>query len=213
MYNISNNNMYIDGRHGKYDNKVTNPSVKYGRNAVDNFYSYFEKPLMNDIKQLSEKHNFSNLEEKANNILNKNNGYLKSLPTFEFEYRYMPTKSIDKLAVLGAAYEELQTKEISIEELNKKFAPSKEFTSEGLDLNNDGKVDIAEYGTSILAADMLSKSNIPEMKNIDGTINTKGLNNVLAYAHYSNKEAAKNLYTSIYNQANLGSSLNEFSPD
>ena len=48
MYEVKNGITKIDGSKGKYDNTVTNPSVKYGRNAVNNFYSYLEAPIVND---------------------------------------------------------------------------------------------------------------------------------------------------------------------
>ena len=38
----------INGANGKYDSKVSDPSVKYGRNAVENHISYMEAPLVND---------------------------------------------------------------------------------------------------------------------------------------------------------------------
>ena len=47
MLEMNNNIAKIDGSKGKYDNKVSNPSVRYGRNAVDNLYSYLEQPITN----------------------------------------------------------------------------------------------------------------------------------------------------------------------
>ena len=38
----------INGNNGKYDGKVTDSSVRYGRNAVENHLTYLEKPLAND---------------------------------------------------------------------------------------------------------------------------------------------------------------------
>ena len=123
----------------------------------------------------------------------------------------MPTGSVDKMALLGAAYEEMgKVKELDVKELDSKFAPDSTFTSEPLDINKDGKVDIAEYSSSILAADMLSKSDTPDPANIDGTINRKGFNAVLAYTQKSNAAAAAALYSKIYNNYNLGEAKKEF---
>ena len=112
---------------------------------------------------------------------------------------------IDKKALLGAAFEEMEKrKEISIDELDWKYAPNNEYTFAGMDINGDKKVDNPEYATSILAADMLGKSDIPDTNNIDGTINATGLNAVMEYAKKSNIDAAKALYSNIYNKYNLG---------
>ena len=82
-----------------------------------------------------------------------------------------------------------------------------------MDLNNDGKVDVAEYGSSILAADMLSKSETPNPANVDGTINKKGFDAVLSYTQKSNIAAATKLYSNIYNTYNLGEAQKDFKAD
>ena len=80
-------------------------------------------------------------------------------------------------------------------------------------MNNDGKVDIAEYGSSILAADMLSKADTPNPANVDGTINKKGFDAVLAYTQKSNATEAAKLYSNIYNTYNLGEAQKDFKAD
>ena len=41
MFEVNNGTANINGAQGKYDEKtVTNPSVRYGRNVVDNYYSF-----------------------------------------------------------------------------------------------------------------------------------------------------------------------------
>ena len=42
MFEVNNGIVKIDGSKGKYDGKVTDPSVRYGRNAVENYYTYLE---------------------------------------------------------------------------------------------------------------------------------------------------------------------------
>ena len=61
MYSVSGNLAKIDGRHGKYDGKVNDVDVRYGRNANDNYKTYIQ-----DIGNHS-----------------------KQVP-LQFEYRYMP---------------------------------------------------------------------------------------------------------------------------
>lgn len=221
MFDVSNGMVKIDGSNGKYDSKVTDPSVRYGRNAVENYYTYIEQPVVNDRMTPAPILDFGlnpdaaeKNADKLDKFLKENDEYLRALPPLEFEYRYMPKTDkgqIDKKAVLGAAYEEMgKTKEISVKEMDYRFAPDDNFTSKALDINNDGKIDIAEYGSSILAADMLSKSETPNTANIDGTINKKGFDAVLAYTQKSKAEAAAKLYSNIYNTYNLGDTLKDF---
>ena len=218
MLKVQNGIAKIDGSKGKYDGKVTNPSVKYGRNAVENYFTYLEQPIVADPMNTAPILDFGlspdaskNNADKLEKFLKENDEYLNALPPLEFEYRYMPTGSVDKMALLGAAYEEMgKVKELDVKELDSKFAPDSTFTSEPLDINKDGKVDIAEYSSSILAADMLSKSDTPDPANIDGTINRKGFNAVLAYTQKNNAAAAAALYSKIYNNYNLGEAKKEF---
>lgn len=218
MFEVNNGVAKINGTNGKYDGKVTDPSVRYGRNAVENYYTYLENPIVEDKMTTAPILDFSlnpnasdNNADKLNKFLKENDEYLRALPPLKYEYRYMPQGPINTKALLGAAYEEMGgKKELSVEELDSKFAPDASFTSKALDLNNDGKVDIGEYSTSILAADMLSKSDTLDIKNIDGTINNKGFNAVLAYTQKSNAAAATKLYSNIYNTCNLGDAQKDF---
>lgn len=213
MFDVNNGVAKIDGAKGKYDNKTKDDSVRYGRNAVENLYTYMEHPLVTDKMTTAPILDFSlNPDAAQNNIdkldkfLKENDEYLKALPPLEFEYRYMPKLpkgQVDKKAVLGAAYEEMGgVNELTVKELDSEFAPDKTYSSKALDINNDGKIDTAEYGSSILAADMLSKPGIPDPSNINGTINKKGLDAVLAYSQKSNAEAAIKMYSALYNKLN-----------
>lgn len=217
MFEVNNGVVNINGAQGKYggkydDRKVADPSERYGRNAVENLYTYAEHPIVTDNMNLPPilgvNENINNADAKLNEFLKANDEYLKALPPLEFEYRYMPQMpkgQIDKKAVLGAAFEEMgRVHEMSVEEMDYRFAPDDSFTSRALDINKDGKIDKGEYATSILAADMLSKSETPDTANIDGTINKKGFDAVLAYTQKSRAEAAAKLYSNIYNTYNLG---------
>ena len=101
---------------------------------------------------------------------------------------------------------------LSVEELDSRFAPNENFSSKALDINNDGKVDIAEYASNLVAADMLSKSDTPDFNNIDGTINKSGFDAVLAYTQKAKANAARALYSSIYDTYNLDNAKKEFKP-
>lgn len=215
MFEVNNGVVKINGAQGKYDGKVTDPSERYGRNAVENYYTYVEQPIVTDKMNTAPILDFGinpNADEanadKLNKFLKENDEYLKALPPLEFEYRYMPQMpkgQIDKKALLGAAYEEMDgVNEMSVEEMDDRFAPDESFTSQALDINKDGKIDNGEYATSILAADMLSKSDTPNPENIDGTINKNGFNAVLAYTQKSKAAAAAALYSKIYDTYNLG---------
>ena len=116
---------------------------------------------------------------------------------------------IDTNALFGTAYEEMgRRKEINVKEMNDVLGVN----SNPIDINKNGKIDIAEYSTTILTADMLSKSDTPDINNIDGTINNKGLSKVYEYTQKSNAQAATQLYSSLYNQFNLGEEAKKFNP-
>ena len=115
---------------------------------------------------------------------------------------------------MGAAYEEMGKKQnVDVKEIEGMYGTDSALTTKPLDLNNDGKIDVGEYSSSILAADMLSKSPEPDMNNIDGTINNKGYDAVLEYTKKSNSEAASKLYSNIYNNFELGNAAKEFKPE
>lgn len=227
MFEVNNGIANIDGAKGKYNsNNVANPSVEYGRNAVNNYYSYLEQPLVNQDNTpapildfgINNPNAAEENAEKIEKLIEHNDEYFKSLPPLEYEYRYMPNihkkGEIDKDALMGAAYEEMgRRKEISLGEMNHVFSINNNFTANPIDINQDGRVDVGEYGSTILAADMLSKSETPDFNNIDGTINNKGFNKILEYTQKSNAQAATDLYSSIYNRYNLADAAKKFNPE
>ena len=224
MFEVNNGVTKIDGSRGKYtEENVTNPSVRYGRNAVQNFYSYMEHPIVSDKNTTPPILDFgTNPDAQDKNIeamdkyTKANDDYLKSLPPLEYEYRYMPNihkkGEIDKNALLGAAYEEMGgRKSVQVKEIDQIFGMTDDFTSASMDLNKDGKIDLGEYSTSILASDMLSKSaDTISADNIDGTINQKGHNAVQEYAKKSNAEKASMLYGYLYDKYNLYNAAKDF---
>lgn len=209
----------INGSNGRYDGKITDESIKYGRNAVDNHIKAMEAPIANENFAVPPVFDFSPTAEADNrNIkaleeyIEKNDEYLNSLPPLQYEYRYIPNfvnGKLDKKAVLGAAFEEMgQNKELSVKEFEKRYLINDSQTAEPLDINKDGKIDIAEYGSNIIAADILSKGTTDPMK-ANGIINAQGMNAVLEYSKKSNAAAAAKLYANIYNTHKLSSALNQ----
>jgi len=209
----------INGSNGRYDGKVKDESVKYGRNAVDNHIKAMEAPIANENFAVPPVFDFSPTAEADNkniealeNYIEKNDEYLNSLPPLQYEYRYIPNfvnGKLDKKAVLGAALEEMGgAKELSVKEFEKRYLINDLQTAEPLDINKDGKIDIAEYGSNIIAADILSKGTTDPMK-ANGIINAQGMNAVLEYSKKSNAAAAAKLYANIYNTHKLGTALNQ----
>ena len=182
MYFILNNVAYISGNEGKYDKKINNKFVRYGRNAADNYKKYTE-----DLS--------------------------RSSTPLEFEYRYTPSECINRLALLGNAYEELgQKTRVKTEDLNKKLAGMKDASADALDLNKDGYVDVAEYSTSTLVQDILSSDDGFDIspEKADGVINNSGETKSMALLQKCNEKMARNIYKNLYNDFNLGQAQQEF---
>lgn len=207
--------LQIDGSNGKYDNLINDKSVKYAKNAVDNYHEYMQAPLLNDNNSTPPVFDFSGTPESLDKNLesmekfvDENDNYLKSLLPLEYEYRYIPNFSngqIDKKALFAVANEDMEgANELSVEEFEERYLIDDDSqTAKALDLNNDGKIDTREYSANILASDVLSKGTTDPMK-ANGTINIQGMNAILEYSKKSNVDAAKKLYTSIYNAYDLG---------
>ena len=243
MYTTINGTSYISGDFGKYDKKIKDNSVRYGRNSVDNFKKYlsnYTQPnvdLKYDCVEFSHKKGaFSKLSDyiktiKLSKQMDKLEKSVKKMEEnetkrtpLEFVQKYMPGRIengvIDKNALLGAAYEELGATEQSLEELNKKaydfegVSEDMKMTSDALDINEDGKVDIAEYATSILLEDALSADTDDlRHENINGVITKDGSNKSLPYYTKGNVKIARNVFNQIYNYYNLGQAKQEFLKD
>ena len=202
----------INGVSGYYDGKVADDSVRYGRNAVINHRELISSTLLNGLEDtapiLDLGHTVNAYDkniQKVDTFVKLNDNHLKSLPPIEYQYRYMPEPkngNIDKKALYGAAFEEMGTKAIPVEDFDKNFLPDKDYSVKTLDLNNDGKIDISEYSTSMLAADILSGDK-PSVDSVNGVITLKGMNAVVEYSRISNAEAAVKLYSKIYDTYKL----------
>lgn len=212
----------INGINGNYNSTKYNQSIKYGLNSANNYKNEMLAPVINIDNNVPPIFKFSNdpavIDDnlaKMKAYADKNDEYLNSLPPLEFEYRYAPLNSsglIDKKAALAAALEEMDgNKELSVDEFEYRYLiDENQQTAKPLDVNNDGKIDIAEYASNMIASDILSKGTTDPLK-ADGVINNKGIETILTYTKKSNADAAAKLYSNIYNTHNLGSELNEFS--
>ena len=204
----------INGLNGVYDSKAMDPSVKYGKNASENFKQYLEAPLVNDNNAIPPVFDFAfssdAIEENLDNLedyIDENDDYLKSLPPLEYEYRYMPNLKvgeIDKQALFAVAKEDMMgIDEMTVKDFENRFLIDESMTAEPIDINKDGKITTPEYATTVIAADILSKDTTDPTK-VDGIISSKGLNAVLEYTKKANAESATQLYANIYNTFRLG---------
>ena len=215
----------ITGAQGPYDSKVNNSSVRYGRNAMANYNNYIatyetEKLLPQDL-------DFSNVKGLTQDQFDKKMADAEkklsdSKVNLRFTLKYLPEDKVDlanlnKMALLGAAYEELGKRvSVSLKEFNEllKTAFGENMTAEAFDINKDSQIDVAEYSTSILMADMLSKDTSKlDAKNITGEINTQGENMSLAYSNQKNVAAASEDAKNIYEAFKLADAKAEFVKD
>jgi len=206
----------ITGSNGKYDGVIKDDSERYGRNVVSNHQVAIEKIISNynskpapilDFSQTADavEKNIDKLEE----FIEDNDKYLSNLPPLEYEYRYLPNSVMNTRALLGTAYEEMgQVKQMSVKEFEQRYLMSNNLTAEPIDINKDGNIDVTEYASNIVAADVLSKGTTDPMK-ADGVINSKGINALLEYSKKSNAAEAAKLYSNIYKTYNLGNALSD----
>lgn len=232
MFNNVGNISYITGGKGIYDKRVENPSVRYGRNSMQNYYSYireFAKPLpkvpLEEIRELSglnftpeDNAKFDSNMKKIDSGLKKTDKYLKTMPMIDFKHKYMPGKvdykNINKMALLGASFQELGKKvSVSVQEMTSKIQSQfgNVFTARAFDLNNDGQIDISENATAILMEDMLSTdSGSLDARNINGEITNKGHSAFINYLTMSSSETTKEQATKLHKLFQLGEAQEEF---
>lgn len=209
----------ISGAQGPYDSKVQNPSVKYGRNAVANYYKYIGSygQLTKDMLDFSNAKSMT--DDEFTKKLEVANNAVDGKVNLKFDLQYLPEGSVDykalnKMALLGASYEELGKKvSVTVQELTQKLqqAFGEKFSANFLDLNKDNNIDIGEYSTSILMADMLSQDQSAlKAANVTGHITNDGENASLAYAADKNYDAASQDAKAIYEAFKLAEAQQEF---
>ena len=210
----------INGDSGPYDNKIQNSSVRYGRNAAANYKKYLEG---GQIPPLSREYNFQTLEDISEFTKELNSPEQQralKYPT-QFSYKYLPgtvdVQNIDTGALLGSAFEEMgKTTKIPVKDFTQQLqsALGPDVSAEALDINKDSNIDIGEYATSTLVADMLSSDNTKLKKeNITGTINNQGENSSLAYINSKNKAVASAEFKAIYDDFKLDEATKDFLSD
>ena len=220
---------YINGSSGAYDGKITNPSVRYGRNAYNNYENNYIKagmvPCDAQFPDLKGLHTLSQDEfvkrtEELDDAIDKVDKWLGNLPPIDFEYRYMPEAPMGEVnagALMGAAYEEMGKRtSIPVDEFTGMMqeAFGENASAEALDLNEDKKIDIAEYSASILLSDIFSTDeNRPKVEKVRGIVTNKGQNAMLPYSQKINYEVANRAYRALYETYNLGEAQREFLSD
>ncbi len=230
FYTIQSNTAYINGNEGKYDNIVNNSEVRYARNSVDNYKHYVHdfKSDTVDLSGLKGKELDLAIEKlekqkmppiKFSQTYSKD-GQINPLSLIgasfeEFEGRVsIPVKELTKKLqetfskpnVIKQVFNNIKAV-FNGEKTQKLDFKRTKLDASALDLNNDKKIDLAEYSTTILAADGLSDDKL------DGVINNKGENKSLAFANKKNKKAAKQVFLNLYNTYNLQSAQAEFLKD
>ena len=189
MYSINGNVAKVDGRHGKYDGKVKDIDVRYGRNANDNYKTYIA-----DIGKAD-----------------------KNVP-LEFEYRYMPDGKFNKFALLGSAYEEFgQRTKVKTEEMNRELEACGmgNYIANALDINQDGYIDVGEYATGTLAQDILSSTDGFDITpdKVDGVITNKGEQKAFALNNRNVEAQAREVFAKLHQDFGLAQAQEEFLSD
>ncbi len=224
-YNVVGSIAKIDGNSGIYDGKIKNSSVRYGRNAINNHIGYLNSyvPGKVDLPNLKDLHTlpkdeFNKKMVELEESLNRLDDTINNLPPLDFELRYAQNKNgLDKLSVVGAAYEELgQRQEVTVRELsdNLKEGLGENFTAEAMDLNKDGKINLGEYSASIVLSDILSeKSDNITIKDANGIITNDGQKRMLPYGLDKNIKMASKIYQAIYDCYDLDNAQEKFLSD
>lgn len=235
MFQIIANKAYIDGAKGYYDGKVQNPYVRYARNSVDNFKNYlaaFNYTVIEFTPEGLERQPKEDVFEHSTEDDTETEGTVlifgDETPPLEYEHRYLPHASnyrfINKNALMGAAYEEMNEQKAvpvrvlsqNLQEVSDAAYGENEVLMDAavLDLNNDGVIDLAEFSTTILLEDALSKDDSffrPE--NIDGSITDTGENAGLEYMEADNYAFSRTVLKKIYKMFNLGRAQEAFLSD
>jgi len=226
MYQNLGNVAYINGSNGVYGVANAQNSVSYSKNAINNYLKYigdfkFETVEMPDLSGLSglSEDKFESKMQELNGAIAKINA--QKMPPVNFSCTYMPTSKIDNVALMAVAYEEMGKRSfVSTDEMTQMLQNTADLISgqnksqmsaQALDVNNDGKIDLAEYGASILVEDALSADkNLVDSRNINGTFNNQGENALFAYGVKSNYALASATFKGIYQMYGLDRAQNEF---
>lgn len=224
---------HVYGDTGIYDGIVKNPHVRYGRNAVSNFTLFMgetaakttpvDMPDLSNISSLSEDEFTAKMAE-LDNSLGACAKMREQIPV-DIVRHYLPGKTsctcVNKMALLGVAFEELQRNVyVTVEQFSEKIKAlrGERYNARSIDINNDGKIDISEYATTLLAADMLSKDNPNgttglRLENLDGTMNNTGVQRVTEMFHQSKKTKSKQIFKGLQKLYDLKDAMIRFVSD
>ena len=229
MFEVNKGTTYIYGKSGIYDNVIQNKDVRYSRNAANNYISAYsvenipaipQRPEMPDLNTKSD-----DFYDKLDRFIAESKLYLEELDKadnqtprakFKLKYATLNNGKINPISAVAMAFEELgKNLEISVHKLTSKLSESTDtdlVSAKSLDLNNDGKVDVAEYASSILVEDMLSSNKDGNLKpkDVNGRINYIGQNKLLSFANIKNYETAHNIFKQVYKDFKLEKALSEF---
>lgn len=223
---------FIDGRHGIYDNKVKNESVRYGRNTV-----YNQKNSVTVFANCSVASNNMGIQigevdnSKKLNAIHYPDLCIDVFNTdvakeINYKQTYMPKNNgkIDTMALMGASYEEMDKNiEIPVSILANNIAQSHQFSASideiaahyfvsQLDINNDKKIDLSEYALTILLADVLSDyGNCPK---VDGSVTGSGKKNAIRYLfNYDKIQQTVKVMKKMYQHYKLKEAQEKFLSD
>ena len=225
MYQTIDNCAYMNGIQGKYNRKINNASVRYGRNAINNLQKH-QKELHEGPKtaKLPDLSSLSELSfEEQGKVLKEFDKAIKKIGKFtplHYQCRYMPTTHINKMALMGAAYEKLGKKtSISTEEMSKQFEKETSianlesiirYSASTMDVNKDGKIDLSECAAGILIADALDENEKFNARNIDGVITDEGARSLPFFHCDFDVRTSRQVYRAIHSSYNLNEAQNEF---
>lgn len=234
--NIRQNTAYVNGNK---DPLLQRRSSAYGSEAVNNFKHYissFQAPhvelpdvsgiVKTEIDASGKKISYIDEDKFEKSIKQTDNALAEmdkqEMPPMDFELKYSKTKfgRINKMSLLGAAYEELGRKtKVRVDDMSKglnetfkDLLPKDEkMSAKALDLNDDGYIDVGEYAASILLNDALDSSKAQlSKKDINGKITKKGQNEGLVFFKESEFEKARETFENIYKTFRLDKAQEKF---
>ncbi|MCD8025049.1 MAG: hypothetical protein LUE64_05895 [Candidatus Gastranaerophilales bacterium] len=179
----------ITGYTGIYSaQNVPDASIRYGRNAANNMEQFMTRPIEAPVS-IYEGNSFEDDEIFAT-ALEKFAAALESDEFTPSEYRYKYSTvnegEFDKLAMLGASYEEMGAqKEVAVNKMTKLLQGAynkAKLSAKPLDTNRNGKIETAEYSAFLALADIKSKDkNSENVSIIDGSITDEGVKEAVSY--------------------------------
>lgn len=209
VYSVTGTDFYkkaiINGANGVYGQPTSSAtgvfneaeSIRYGRNAINNFNEYNRKELGGKVD-------------------------VNNPPAMDYEVKYLPEEkanrdNLNTMALIGAAYEDMGGRDsVPVQELNSMYSKvlGNKACVDAYDINKDDKIDIAENAVATLIKDMTSgqDSNNPSLdsRNIDGKFTRTGDINSNFMLAINNVDHNRNLAKLIYDHFKLGDAQNKF---